>query len=205
MLADLTAGQWGLVTTAQAARVGVTRLQLARFADAGVLERVSRGIYVTTSAPVAHLALRSAWLALDPSRTAEERLGDPVAAGVVSHTSAAGLHGLGDLLDDVPELTVASRKQTRRGTRLHLGRLAAGDVTLVDGLPTTTVERTVADLLRDGHDLEHVADIAGQAVRRGAADVDELATRLTGMAARHGQPDGRALLVHLLDVAGVTS
>src|SRR5450756_2175277 len=95
----IAAGQWGLLTTAQAVHEGISRLQLARLADAGVLQRVGRGVYATTSSAAEHLSLRAAWLALDPAHTAELRLVNPIAAGVVSHASAAGLHQLGDLLD----------------------------------------------------------------------------------------------------------
>lgn len=123
----------------------------------------------------------------------------------VSHTSAAALHRLGDLLDDTPEITVRVRKQTRRGIRLHRGVLADADVRIVDGLPTTTEERTVADLLRDGHDGEHVAQIIGAGTRRGVIDLGDLAVRLEPSARRYGQPDGRALVAHLLDLVGLSS
>lgn len=205
IVSDLAAGQWGLLTTAQAARAGVTRLQLARLADAAVLERVAQGIYATTAAPAEHREVRAAWLSLDPTSTAEERLADQVAAGVVSHTSAAALHRLGDLLDDEPELTLPHRKQSRRDVRLHRLDLTENDVTLVDGLPTTTVERTVADLLRDGHDPEHVAQIVGQGVRRGVIDMHGLARHLEPLSHRHGQPDGGTLVEHLLDLVGLSS
>lgn len=204
-VSQLAAGQWGMLTTAQAEREGISRLRLARLADSGVLERVDRGVYATTSAVVDHRALRAAWLALDPARTAEERLVDPVAAGVVSHTSAAGLHQLGDLVDDLPEITLPHRKQTRRNIRLHHRSLSGGDVTLVEGLPTTTEERTVADLLRDGHDLEHVAQIVEQGYRRGLVDLDVLATQVDPSAPIHGQPTGSALVEHLLDLVGLSS
>lgn len=202
---QVAASQWGLLTTAQAAREGITRLQLARLTDAGVLERIDRGVYATAPSPTEHRALRAAWLALDPTRTAEERLADPMTAGVASHTSAAALHRLGDLLDDRPEITLPHRKQSRRGVRLHRGALSDRDVTLVDGLPTTTEERTVADLLRDGHDPEHVAAIIGQGMRRGVIDVSDLAEQVEPLARRHGQPDGHALVEHLLDLVGLSS
>ena len=203
-LSRLAAGQWGLLTAAQAERDDITRSQLTRLAEAGILERVERGVYATTSSTDQNRALRAAWLALDPSQTAEERLADPVGAGAVSHTSAASLHKLGDLLDDVPEITFAHRKQTRRGIRLHRGDLSEADVTLVDGLPTTTEERTVADLLRDGHDPEHIAQIIGQGVRRGVLDLAGLAQHLEPLARRYGQPDGQSLVAHLLDLAGLS-
>jgi len=200
----LAAGQWGLLTAAQAEREDVTRSQLTRLADAGVLERVERGVYATTSSTDQNRALRAAWLALDPAQTAEERLANPVGAGVISHTSAAGLHKLGDLLDDVPEVTYPHRKQTRRGIRLHRGDLTEADITLVDGLPTTTAERTVADLLRDGHDPEHIAQIIGQGVRRGVIDLPDLAEHLEPLARRYGQPDGQSLVAYLLDLVGLS-
>lgn len=205
VVSQLAAGQWGMLTTAQAEREGVTRLQLARLADAGVLERVDRGVYATAAASAAHRGLHAAWLALEPKRTAEERLADPIAAGVASHTSAAGLHRLGDLLDDEPELTLPHRKQSRRGIRLHRATLADSDVTLVDGLPTTTEERTVADLLRDGHDPEHVAQIIGQGARRGVIDLSDLAAHVESSARRYGQANGTALVEHLLDLVGLSS
>jgi Transcriptional regulator, AbiEi antitoxin len=204
-VSKLAAGQWGLLTTAQAAREGITRLQLARLADAGVLQRLGRGIYATTSSADEHLDLRAAWLALDPARTAEERLKNPITAGVVSHASAAGLHNLGDLLDDEHEVTLPQRKQTRReGIRVHRGDLTEQDVTIVEGLPVTTEERTIADLLRAGHDPEHVAQIIGQGVRRGVVDLTHLAAYLDPLARRHDQPDGDALVEYLLDLVGLS-
>jgi len=201
----LAAGQWGLLTTAQAAREGITRLQLARLADAGVLERLGRGVYATTSFADEHLSLRAAWLALDPARTAEERLKSPTTTGVVSHASAAGLHNLGDLLDDEHEFTLPQRKQTRReGIRVHRGDLTEHDVTIVEGLPVTTEERTIADLLRAGNDPEHVAQIIGQGVRRGVVDLSDLAVHLDPLARRHNQPDGGALVEYLLDLVGLS-
>jgi hypothetical protein len=201
----IAAGQWGLLTTAQAAHEGISRLQLARLADAGVLQRVGRGVYATTSSAAEHLSLRAAWLSLDPAHTAELRLVNPIAAGVVSHASAAGLHQLGDLLDDQHEFTVAQRKQTARGgIRIHRGDLLAQDVTVVEGLPVTTVERTIADLLRAGHDPEHVAQIMGAGMRRGVVDLTDLAAHLDPLARRHNQPDGSGLLEYLLDIVGLS-
>lgn len=200
----LASGQSGLLTAAQAEREGVTRSQLNRLAEAGVLERVERGVYATTSSSDENRDLRAAWLALEPTRTAEERLADVVGGGVVSHTSAAGLHKLGDLRDDVPEVTYPSRKQTRRDIRVHRGDLTKSDITLVDGLPTTTRERTIVDLLRDGHDPEHVAQIIGQGIRRGDIDLAILAERLEPLARRYEQPDGESLVAHLLDLVGLS-
>lgn len=204
-VSELMARQWGLLTAAQAQAEDVSRLQLARLADAGVIERIDRGIYATPAAVDEHTPLRAAWLSLEPSVLAEERLADPVAAGVISHTSAAALHEVGDLLDHEPEITVTARKQSRRGIRLHRGALGSDEVTIVAGLPVTTPARTVADLLRDGHDPSHVAEIAGDVLRRGLASRQDMAAALEPLTRRNGQPTGAALLEHLLDLVGLSS
>ncbi len=203
-VSELAARQWGLLTTAQGETEGITRLQLARLAEAGVIERIDRGIYATPAAVDESTPLRAAWLSLEPSVLAEGRLADPVASGVISHTSAAALYEVGDLLDDEPEITVPGRKQSRRGIRLHRATLRPDEVTIVEGLPVTTPARTVADLVRDGHDLSHVAEIAGDALRRNLASRHEMATALEPLARRNGQPDGTALLEHLLDLVGLS-
>ncbi|WP_223587123.1 type IV toxin-antitoxin system AbiEi family antitoxin domain-containing protein [Microbacterium sp. OVT16B] len=203
-VSELAARQWGMLTTAQAEAEGITRLQLTRLAEAGVIVRVDRGIYAVPSAVDERTALRTAWLSLDPSELAEKRLADPLGSGVISHTSAAALHGIGDLLDDEPEITTPGRKQSRRGIRLHRGTLDAGEVTFVEGLPATTPARTVADLLADGRDPSHVAEIAGDVLRQGLASRQDMAIALEPLASRNQQPTGTALLEHLLDLVGLS-
>ncbi|MDR2253407.1 MAG: type IV toxin-antitoxin system AbiEi family antitoxin domain-containing protein [Bifidobacteriaceae bacterium] len=44
-MGDLTASQWGMVTTAQATARGIRRLQVARLAAGELLERVGHGVY----------------------------------------------------------------------------------------------------------------------------------------------------------------
>jgi len=199
----IAAGQWGLLTTAQARKHGISRDQLNHLVSVGILERVEHGVYAATAAPDGHRDKRVAWLVLAPGMMAEERLADPAATGVLSHTSAAALHQLGDLLDDIPEVTVSHRKQTRRPMRVHRFPLAADDVTLVEGLPVTTPERTVADLLRDGHDLEHLAHLTGDGLTRGVIDVTTLARQLEPVAHRMGVEDGPAAVAKLIEIAGL--
>lgn len=202
---DIAARQWGLLTTAQAQLEGLSRLQLARLTDAGVLERIDQGVYAVPSNIDEHTNLRAAWLTLDPTLMAEDRLNDPISSGVVSHASAATLHGLGDLPADTPEFTVASRKQSRRAIRLHRSPLEKDEVTLSHGLPATTPARTAADLLCDGQDPTHVAQIAGEALQQGLATRQELSVALEPLASKFSQPNGSALLEHLLDLVGLSA
>lgn len=208
VLAELGAGQWGLLTAMQAQRLGVSRPRLIRLTDAGVLVRLTHGVYALRGAMSAGpVELRAAWLALDPARLAADRLVDGAGGAVVSHASAAVLHGLGDLDADRHEFTAPVRKQTRRSElRLHRTRLVDDDVTLHEGLPVTTVARTIVDLVGDGHDGGHVAGVLADAVRARRVDPGRLAPRLAPFAARFGLPrhDGHALVAHLLDLGGAS-
>ncbi|MBK6668514.1 MAG: type IV toxin-antitoxin system AbiEi family antitoxin domain-containing protein [Actinobacteria bacterium] len=94
ILADLSAPQWGMATTAQASAHGVTRHELSRLAQRGHLDRVAQGIYRDAGAPAdAFEGIRAAWLGAEPARTAEERLSDLPNGVVVMGASAAALYG----------------------------------------------------------------------------------------------------------------
>ncbi len=210
-LADVAAEQWGLVTTAQARALGVSAQGVARLTNQGSLERMTHGVYRVSGAPPEPLdELRAAWLTLDPSRRAAERVRDiarDAAPAVVSHRSAASLHGLGDLDADLHEFTTAGRKQSRRpDIRLHRGHLAAGEWTVVDGLPVTTVVRTVADLAAARVDGGHLASVARDALTVKQVSDQELSAALAPHAHRYGAPTGAggALLARFIQESGVS-
>lgn len=199
-LSDITAAQWGLVTTAQAARRGVSRLYLSRLADAGLLERVGQGVYRAAGVPAdRHEPLQVAWVSINPKLTANERLQPSVPDAVVSGSTAAYLHGLGDLVPEPYEFTVSKRRQTQRtelGFRVR--RLPAVSVTLREGLPVTTVEQTIADLIEARTDRSLVARVLADA---GSLDLARLAELLQPLAARNGFGSGEALLDDLEHLA----
>jgi Transcriptional regulator, AbiEi antitoxin len=98
-LSGFTADQWGLVTSAQATGAGVDRTTIARLVEAGLLDHIRRGVYAVLAAPEDPLReTRAAWLQLNPAVPGWERpLIDPD-GGIVSHTTAARVHDLGDML-----------------------------------------------------------------------------------------------------------
>ncbi|QQE50864.1 type IV toxin-antitoxin system AbiEi family antitoxin domain-containing protein [Corynebacterium urealyticum] len=53
LLESLAADQWGIITTAQAKSEGISRLQLSRLSERGVLTRTRQGLY---HLPPHHLA-----------------------------------------------------------------------------------------------------------------------------------------------------
>ncbi|WP_438388509.1 type IV toxin-antitoxin system AbiEi family antitoxin domain-containing protein [Actinopolyspora saharensis] len=202
-LGDYSAGQWGMVTSAQARRAGIDTVTLTRLVEQGLLVRPRRGAYAVAAAEEAeHTDIKAAWLALNPSVPAWERLTPDTDGGVVSHRSAATLHDLGELVAEDVEMIVPRRRNPRDPSlRLRKRAVAESDVTLVDGLPVTTIERTVVDLLEEHVDASHVGPIVHDAARDGRLDLNRLAPRIGGYSRRYGfaAGDGRALLDHLLD------
>ncbi|WP_317762515.1 type IV toxin-antitoxin system AbiEi family antitoxin domain-containing protein [Rhodococcus opacus] len=204
----LPAEQGGVVTSRQArAATSVSVQQLKRMVDSGVLERLHHGLYRLARMPEdVHLDARVAWLALDPDAVVWERLDQPVPIGVLSHRTAAGLHGLGDLDADVVELTATRRiRLSLPEVIVHRGVLSREDWQLVDGLPVTTPVRTIADLAAAGSDAGHLASVVRDALTRGLATVEEVVAVLTPHAFDYGHRalDGQGFLEVLISQAGV--
>jgi predicted transcriptional regulator of viral defense system len=198
VLGGLTAGQWGLVTTAQATARGISRLQLSRLAEDGQLERVGHGVYRDIGAPPERFdGLKAAWLSVNPKPTAWERMRSMPADAVVSGPAASHLLGLGDLVPEPYQFTVPARRQTQRDSlAFRVRRLSASNVTIREGLPVTTPEQTIADLIDERQDLSLVADVLADA---DSLDVDGLIELINPLAGRNGHKrgDGAAFYAEL--------
>jgi predicted transcriptional regulator of viral defense system len=207
VLAEITAYQWGMVTSAHASMHGVTRLDLSRLAADGQLERLAHGVYKDAGAPAGpHDDLKAAWLSTDPKTPGEARIKDLANSAVVAGESAADLHGIGDLRPLRHEFVSRERRQSQRSTIRYRQRvLDPRDVTLVDGLPVMTMERTVADLVEEVGDLSLVADALRDASRTRDLDLDRLRSLLAPLAQRNGlkKGGGAALLGRLMEIAGI--
>jgi hypothetical protein len=129
---------------ADAVQNGYSDAELARLVRRRELQRLQRGSY-TTAAPPEDIASRHAVLV----RATVVGLRTP---SVVCSLSAAAVHGLplwGVRLDRVDVL----RRPPARGNgsarlHVHVARIADEDHTVVDGVPVTTVTRTVVDVAR---------------------------------------------------------
>ncbi|HEY8718002.1 type IV toxin-antitoxin system AbiEi family antitoxin domain-containing protein [Pengzhenrongella sp.] len=207
MLAEVTAYQWGMVTSAQASMHGITRLDLSRLAETGHVKRLAHGVYMDAGAPGDQFDdLRAAWLSTDPKKLGEERIKDRANGVVVAGASAARLHDIGDLWSDRHEFVSPTRRQTQRPEIHYRQRvLDPHDVTLVEGLPAMTMERTICDLVGEVGDLSLVADALRDASLKRNLDVGRLRTLLAPLADRNGftKSDGPALLSRLLEIAGI--
>lgn len=208
LLGEYTAGQWGMVTTRQALSLGVDDVTLHRLKRADFLETVRRGVHaLTASSPSGARAEQAAWLSLRPAVAGWERPKLDPDGGVISHHSAARLHGLGELVNRRVEMTVPRRRTMRDpGVWLRRADLTETDVAVLDGLPITTPMRTICDLLDQHNDASHVATIIREAVEAGQVRLDELANEIGTYASYYGArpSDGAALLEQLLAQIGLS-
>lgn len=200
--------RWGLVTTAQAQDAGVSRQQLSRWSSSGVLERVAQGVYRMAGAPPQqHEEVYATWLALGGATSPQTATG--VSSVVAAGITAATVHGAGDFFLDELEFVVPTRKSTRLpNVRLRIRTLAREDVFPVNGLPTMTLERTIADLVEQWVDLSLVAGVVRDAVASGRLVApDRLVSYLKPIAevqrrSGPGAEGARALANHLFELAG---
>ena len=132
-LAAVAEGQEGALTSQQARLAGLSVPQIGRRVRAGrLLPTAARGVYRLPGAPRSWR--QDLWVAV---------LGNPSA--LVSHGSAAGLHGLLDP-PALPHVTVARGASGRKGGAIaHHADVGWVDRTVLDGLPATRVSRTIVD------------------------------------------------------------
>lgn len=205
ILTDVTAYQWGMVTSVQASMHGITRLDLSRLAEAGHLERLAHGVYKDAGAPASRFDdLHAAWLSTDPKTMGEVRIKDN--GVVVAGETAADLHGIGDFRALRHDFVSPTRRQSqRREIRYRQRALEPRDVMLVEGLPVMTMERTIADLVDDNKDLSLVGDALRDGSGKRTLDLQRLRELLAPFATRDGfkKGEGDALLQRLMEIAGI--
>jgi predicted transcriptional regulator of viral defense system len=161
-LYQLAEGQGGYFTARQAADAGVSRKALSYHATSGTaVERVGPAIYRLRRFPTSpHGHVIAGWLALSH------------ADAVVSHESALELLDLTDVIADEVHVTLPRDKRgLSRPPDVHAHftarKIGAADRRRVSGIPTTSVDRTVVDLLRAGGWTEQIDIAVDQGIRRG--------------------------------------
>jgi very-short-patch-repair endonuclease len=123
-----------VVARVQLVALGIGSRAIEHRLEKGRLQTLHRGVY-----SVGHrvLAREGRWMAavLVAGRGA-----------VLSHRSAAPLWGLGASGRSLIDITASRRVRRDRGIQPHRGRLRPDEVTIVGGIPVTTVPRTLLDL-----------------------------------------------------------
>lgn len=184
-LLEVASEQGGFVSSARAVAVGLSRHDVARLVRSGDLHRVRRGVLRLRHADRRHEDEIAAWLHFERGRLPWDRRGHSEA--VLSHDSAAALHGLGSIIPTLPTVTVSPKR--RRATDLadiNVHGLPLHDLDWsrlnVDGLelPVTTPARTIVDLVLAGHEPSYVRRAIAEATNDGrvtARDLHEAAAR----------------------------
>jgi len=150
LIAFLANRQHGVVSRGQLLAAGIGRRAIEHRLATGRLHAIYPGVY---AAGHRVLTPEGRWMA------------GVLAAGpdaVLSHRAAGALWRLLRWPHAVPEVTVPRSLRSREGLRVHRSRLPADEVTEVDGIPTTTVPRTLLDLatVLDRHRLERAINEA---------------------------------------------
>jgi len=157
--------QAGYFTTSQAEAAGVDRSRLSRFVAAGRLQRVRHGVYRLAHFPHSrHEDLFIAWLQTGPD-------------SIISHDSALALYDLSDALPSIIHVTIPRTASRRRhGLQLHTGRINRDETTNYEGLPVTTVARTIADVALAGLSVELIQQAVWEAMERRLVQPEDLVT-----------------------------
>lgn len=140
-LSILTERQQGVISRHQVLTAGMTQAQLDRLLRRGDLCRVTQGVYRVDGSP----------------RTAEQRviisalsLAGPIHTAVISHESAATMHGFAGFAHGAKPTLIMPRGGTARSTIARIrtaNDLEPADITVHStGLLITTPLRTVMDL-----------------------------------------------------------
>jgi predicted transcriptional regulator of viral defense system len=162
-LYETAESQAGYFAAHQARESGFTWERLSSNVDRGRFIRIRHGIYRLTQYPGSEFEdLLVAWLRTGPD-------------SVISHESALALYDLSDVLPAEIHIIVPRTSSRRRpGIRQHTHRLDPNEVTTREGLPVTTVPRTLADVAAAGLAEEKVRQAIREAIERGLTSPETL-------------------------------
>jgi very-short-patch-repair endonuclease len=172
-VAAIAARQAGAFTRSQVLEVGGTDRMIRRRRDARRWTSRIQGVYELTQFPESWL--RDLWVAcLAPSTGA-----------VVSFQAAAVLHGLATFRTSPVVVTVphSDTRLTALGTVHQSRRLYEEHVTALDGLPVTTVARTIMDLSAI-YRISRVELAMDSALAARTCTVDDITTTFDDLASR---------------------
>jgi len=162
-LYDIVESQAGYFSATQAEKVGFSWERLSSNVKTGRFLRIAHGVYRLANFPGSRFEdLFVAWLKTKPN-------------SAISHESALSIYDLSDVLPGETHVTVprtASRR--RKGIRLHTNQLSPDEITTREGLPVTTVARTICDVAASNLSEEQVRKAILEALDRGLVNREEL-------------------------------
>ena len=172
-IADKAARTHGVISLNEARACGAQPMQLHRWVQAGRIQRMGRRNFTFPGQPVTwYLQLRAA-------------LNDVGPTAVLSHRSAAALHGFEGYPEGIVELTTPRSQRRRAIEAVHhsSGTIPKLDRCVAKGFATTSAARTVIDLAAASNitQLEGAIDAA---MRNGQISAAFLAKRMEALRGR---------------------
>jgi hypothetical protein len=134
-MAALATRQHGVVALSQLIALGLSRRTVTQWVASGRLHPVHRGVYAVGHAVITLKGrVMAAVLACGPG-------------AVLSHRSAAQLWGLLNDARAVIDVVAAASRRSRKGIAFHrVRRLHPDDRAEIDGIPVTSLSRTLLDI-----------------------------------------------------------
>jgi predicted transcriptional regulator of viral defense system len=162
-LYNIAETQSGYFTTGQARSAGYKYERLSDMTSQGQLIRVHHGIYRLIHFPASRF---------EDLHVASLRTGS---GSVISHESALSVYGLSDVLPSQPHVIIPrSGSLRRKGIRLHTNQIRKDEITTREGLPITTPECTIADVIASGLEFAFIKQAIEQALSRGLTSKQKL-------------------------------
>jgi Transcriptional regulator, AbiEi antitoxin/Protein of unknown function (DUF559) len=190
-IADIAAGQHGVITLLQLLAAGLSRKQIAHRVRTGRLHRLHHGVYAVGYAPVAY----------EGKATAAVLACRPAALGLLH---AASLFEVSRFRRPaLIDVVVPKQRRGRDGVRIHhRANLRRGDLTTVDRIPVTRPARMLVDL-NDALTAHQLANVIHRCAYRGLFSA--AATRDVMARTRRTKTIERALALHASGSAGTRS
>jgi predicted transcriptional regulator of viral defense system len=162
-LYNIAENQAGYFTAQQAHTAGFSKERFSYYVTTGKFFRVQRGIFRLVQFPSSpYEDLFIAWLKAGSD-------------AVISHESALNLYKLSDVLPgEVHVIMPRTGSRRRKGIRLHTNQLNPDEVMRREGLPVTSVARTIVDVTVSGIAEEHIRKAVHHAIRQGLVRREEL-------------------------------
>lgn len=180
-LARLASRQHGVVLRSEALGLGLTPQGLARRCTKGVLRRLHDGVYAVTAVPPSALQTLFAACRWGGGGTA------------ASHRAAAALWQLDGFELQEIEISGPRRLKSQRIIAHPTPAIPPEDLTKIEGVPVTRIERTLVDLAAVV-DVDTLEDALDSALRRRLTTVSRMRLRIRSENGRRGIGNLRSLL-----------
>lgn len=171
----VAAEQYGIITRQQALQAGLTARRLERFVTGSRWRLVLPGIYAQATASTS----------LQQRAIAAVMWAGPSAAA--SFETACALRHFADSLSEPIEVSSLRKLRSEQIVAHHVQSWAAAEIELANGIPITTIERTLVDMA--GRELApRIQELLDEALRRSLTTVSRLDSYVRSLRQREARP-----------------